>query len=95
MKPLLLPALVAGALLAGVAGAQALPALASPPPVVAEQALAPEAPVVPVAQGCGWGWHRGPWGGCRPNGSYYRWYGPWRPHCWWRQGPFGPVRVCN
>ena len=19
--------------------------------------------------GCGWGWHRGPFGGCRPNGS--------------------------
>jgi hypothetical protein len=19
--------------------------------------------------GCGWGWHRGPLGGCRPNGS--------------------------
>lgn len=19
--------------------------------------------------GCGWGWHRGPWGGCRANGS--------------------------
>ena len=26
--------------------------------------------VVPVAGGCGVGWHRGPYGGCRRNGYY-------------------------
>jgi len=24
------------------------------------------AAIVPVAGGCGWAWHRGPFGGCRP-----------------------------
>ena len=24
-----------------------------------------------TAGGCGIGFHRGPWGGCRPNGGYY------------------------
>lgn len=91
MKTLLAPALVAGALLAGTAGAGAF---TLPQPMAADRATAaPEAPVVPVAQGCGWGWHRGPWCGCRPNGFYYNgWYGP---HCWWRPSPFGPVRVCR
>lgn len=56
----------------------------------------PQVPTVEkVAQGCGWGFHRGPWGGCRPNGPY--WGGPyWGPrYCWWRAGPWGPVRVCR
>jgi hypothetical protein len=35
--------------------------------------------VTTVAGGCGAGWHRGPWGGCRRN------YGPgWA--CIWRYG---------
>ena len=40
------------------------------------QAFAPTVamPVAPsdvstVAGGCGWGWHRGPWGGCRRGGN--------------------------
>ena len=40
------------------------------------QAFAPMGamPVAPsdvstVAGGCGWGWHRGPWGGCRPTAA--------------------------
>ncbi len=45
--------------------------------VVAAQA-APLAPIeqsqagltIPVAGGCGAGWHRGPYGGCRRNGYY-------------------------
>ncbi|MFG1480858.1 hypothetical protein V5F53_19695 [Xanthobacter sp. V4C-4] len=93
IRTLLAPALVAGALLAGAAGAQALPLSPLAAPAAGRAAATPEAPVVPVAQGCGWGWHRGPWGGCRPNGVYYGgWYGP---HCWWRPSPFGPVRVCR
>ncbi len=95
MKSLLLPAMVAGALLAGVACASALPLPQAPAAAAGTAATLPEAPVTPVAQGCGWGWHRGPWGGCRPNGGYYQWNRPWGPHCWWRPGPFGPVRVCN
>ena len=50
------------------------------------QAFAPMGamPVAPtdattVAGGCGWGWHRGPWGGCRRNFS-----SGWR--CFWRGG---------
>jgi hypothetical protein len=52
-----------------------------------------------TAGGCGIGFHRGPYGGCRPNGGYYGYrpyaYG-YRPYayygrrCWWRGG----VRVC-
>ncbi len=35
-----------------------------------------------VAEGCGRGWHRGPYGGCRRNLSP-RW------PCWWVRGPYG------
>ena len=39
----------------------------------------PPSDVTTVAGGCGPGWHRGPWGGCRRN------FGPgWR--CIWRYG---------
>ncbi|WP_454918386.1 GCG_CRPN prefix-to-repeats domain-containing protein [Xanthobacter sediminis] len=96
MNKLLLSALVAGSL-GAAGGAEALP-LPSAPMAAQAQAAAPEAPVVPVAGGCGIGWHRGPWGGCRPNWGYYNGYRPWGwgwGHCWWRPGPFGPVRVCN
>jgi len=40
--------------------------------------------IVPVAGGCGPGWHRGPYGGCRRN--YSRAY-----RCFWR----GNVRICR
>jgi hypothetical protein len=33
-----------------------------------------------TAGGCGIGFHRGPWGGCRPNGGYYA-YG-YRPYAY-------------
>ena len=54
------------------------------------QAFAPMGamPVAPTdattAGGCGWGWHRGPWGGCRRNLS-----SAWR--CFWRGGR----RICR
>jgi hypothetical protein len=43
-----------------------------------------------VAGGCGPGWHRGPYGRCRPNMAP-------RPvvRCWWRQTPWGPRRICR
>jgi hypothetical protein len=43
-----------------------------------------------TAGGCGAGFHRGPNGGCRPNGGVYAHPYAHR-HCWWRRG----VRVCN
>jgi hypothetical protein len=54
--------------------------------------------VMTVAGGCGLGWHRGPYGGCRRNGYYAP--GPavvvvhpyYRPHCW--RGPYGALH-CN
>jgi hypothetical protein len=36
-----------------------------------------------AAGGCGVGFHRGPWAGCRPNGYVRR--------CFWRRG----VRICT
>ncbi|MEP9354606.1 hypothetical protein ABLE93_13520 [Xanthobacter sp. KR7-65] len=51
-----------GATLSAVAlssGASAFPALQTPE----------VATVQTVAGGCGWGFHRGPWGGCQPNGA--------------------------
>jgi hypothetical protein len=72
-------------------------ALAAGMAVFATQAsAAPIAPVghddgqlVLVAGGCGPGWHRGPYGGCRPN---YR--APVR--CYWTRGPWGRAhRVCR
>lgn len=58
--------------------------------------------VIPVAQardGCGAGYHRGPYGHCRPNrgdrvvavgprlvvGNYYRGQGYWDGHRYWRE----------
>lgn len=57
MKSLLVPAFVAGVGLAGLSSAQAM----TPAPL--------EAPgiAIQVAGGCGPGWHRGPYGGCRRN----------------------------
>lgn len=49
--------------------------------------------LIQVRGGCGLGWHRGPWGGCRPNGAFYA-YAPGIYGCWWRATPWGPRRVC-
>jgi len=69
------------------AGVGLMIAVASPD----AQAFAPMGamPVAPsdvstVAGGCGWGWHRGPRGGCRRNFSP-----AWR--CFWRGGR----RICR
>jgi hypothetical protein len=76
-------------------GLAAIPAAAMP---VAPLTDVPSA-ITLTAGGCGIGFHRGPYGGCRPNGGYYG-YRPYaygnRPYayygrrCWWRGG----VRVC-
>ncbi len=52
-----------------------------------------------VAQGCGYGRWRGPWGHCRstpyygplPGGGYKPYYGGGCPPGWWR-GPWGHCR---
>jgi hypothetical protein len=82
--------------------AAALPAEAMPFPPLGEEA--PSA-ITLTAGGCGIGFHRGPWGGCRANGGYYGYrpyaygyrpyaygyrYGYYGRRCWWRGG----VRVC-
>ncbi|QXX75579.1 hypothetical protein MHY1_02403 [Methylovirgula sp. HY1] len=76
----------AGFMLAGVAmDAQAMPAAA---PVTTGQAPG----ITLVAGGCGPGWHRGPYGGCRRNGY---WAHPGWRRCWWRHTPWGPRRICR
>ena len=47
------------------------------------------ADIVKVAGGCGPGWHRGPYGGCRRN------WGPVGRRCWFQPTPYGPRRVCR
>lgn len=52
-----------------------------------------------VAEGCGPGFVRGPYGHCHPMGYPHPAYGvyahphahPYGGHCWWRNG----VRICN
>jgi hypothetical protein len=55
-------ALVTGIGIFGVATAQAMP--------LASLGQAQDGITIPVAGGCGAGWHRGPGGACRPNGYY-------------------------
>jgi hypothetical protein len=78
--------------LALVGLATAVPAGAMPFPSLADQA--PSA-ITLTAGGCGAGFHRGPNGGCRPNGGGVYAHPYAHPfagrHCWWRGG----VRVCN
>ena len=54
--------------------------------------LAPAAnsDVIEVTGGCGRGWHRGPYGGCRRNYAQ-----PWMHACprGWYPGPFGRCRA--
>jgi hypothetical protein len=61
MNKLFTSVLVAAAFGLSVAAAQALP-------IGSNQTY--DSLVVPIAGGCGIGWHRGPYGGCRRNGYY-------------------------
>lgn len=81
-----IPTLAAASfMLVGIAvDAQAMPAA----PVTTDQTPG----VTLVAGGCGPGWHRGPYGGCRRN--WGRGWGP-GPRCWWRPSPWGPRRTCR
>ena len=92
MRTTLIASVFALAGLAAAAPSQAMP--------FAPAGKAPSA-ITLTAGGCGAGFHRGPNGGCRPNGApyahpYARPYAhpythPYARHCWWRNG----VRVCR
>jgi hypothetical protein len=89
MKPFLAAAALAAIFAAGSA-AQAFPLPSQPASAPSE--------VLRVSGGCGLGWHRGPYGGCRPNG--YGYYGPYAGYaypgrCWWAVTPYGGRRVCT
>ncbi len=81
MNRLIAAALLVGALSgAGVANAMPLAPLAP----------APGVDVIEVAGGCGLGWHRGPYGGCRRNYA-----NPAAHPCprGWYLGPYGRCRA--
>ena len=78
--------------LLGLAAAVPAEAMAFPPP--GEEA--PSA-ITLIAGGCGIGFHRGPWGGCRPNGYYgYRPYAyGYRPYAYgYGYRPYGFYGRC-
>lgn len=85
LKTMRLATLTVAGSLATIATAQAMPA--------PDLAL-PSSPIVQVRQGCGAGFHRGPYGRCVPNVAPR---GPWGPNvCWWERGPRGRLfRVCR
>jgi hypothetical protein len=58
MKSFVAVVLLAGVALAGMSAAHAMP--------VAPLQQDPNPQVIQVYGGCGYGWHRGPYGGCRP-----------------------------
>lgn len=66
---------------------------------IAPRVQLPANDIIEVRGGCGLGWHRGPWGVCRPNGAIhvagpYAYAPPPYVRCWWRPTPWGPRRVC-
>jgi hypothetical protein len=73
MKTLIAIAVIAGAGVIAAASSQAMPLLA---PVQQDEASG----IIKVAEGCGAGGHRGPYGHCRPRYSC-----PWG----WHPGPYG------
>lgn len=91
-KLVLTAALVAGAV-ATASTAQAFP--------VSSKLQDADNGVIQVRDGCGVGWHRGPYGVCHPNGAryVYRPYVAYAPppypaRCWWVETAYGPGRVC-
>ncbi|RTL53557.1 MAG: hypothetical protein EKK40_03070 [Bradyrhizobiaceae bacterium] len=99
MKQAIVLAAIGAATLITATAARAAPIQPSVPSVSSEAS-----DIVQVRGFCGLGRHRGPWGGCLPNGVGYAYrpyaYGPYYAYagpygrCWWRAGAYGPVRVC-
>lgn len=85
MRTLLLALATSAALVSGASAVSAMPTNA-----LAGADAAPE--LLLVAQGCGPGFRRGPYGGCRPFGRF-------RPRfereCFVRRTPYGVRRVCR
>ncbi len=81
MNRLIAAAFLAGAL-TGAGATNAMPRAALAP--------APGADVIEIAGGCGLGWHRGPYGGCRRNYA-----NPAAHPCprGWYLGPYGRCRA--
>jgi hypothetical protein len=102
MKPIVLAAALTASVGLLGASAQAFPTSLSG--TIPTQAPAPG--VIKVRNACGVGWHRGPYGYCRPNGAPYA-YRPYayRPYayyappppvrCWWVATRYGSRRVCS
>ncbi len=87
----MITAIAAGAaLMFGAATAQAVPATVVAPGVDAAQ-------VIPVAEGCGPGFHRNFRGICVPGGFGRPGYGGGFEgrRCFVRETPFGPRRICR
>jgi hypothetical protein len=87
MTKLLLAVSTAVSMTFALSAAQAMP---MPNDVTATSS----APIILTAGGCGPAFHRGPYGGCRPNAAWHGpyWRGPgWRFYngCW--RGPAGRV----
>jgi hypothetical protein len=88
MQKLVLAAALAAGLVTAASAAQADPLTSVPQD--------PEGRVIEVRNLCGIGWHRGPYGYCRPNYVHGPYYAP-RPYparCWWVAGPYGARRIC-
>jgi hypothetical protein len=60
MKILAASLFAIGVSLAAMSASQAMPV------APLDQAVSEDATMIPVYGGCGPGWHRGPYGGCRP-----------------------------
>jgi hypothetical protein len=73
------PALMLGLALGAISLSAAQAAPLAPVMPAVEQGV-PSAELIPVAGGCGPGWHRGPYGGCRPM---------YNCPPGWHSGPFG------
>ena len=87
--------LVFAAATMSIVGGLSFSAEAMPLSPVGNAILSGDRPAVTlVAGGCGVGFHRGPFAGCRPNVGF----GPRRvfaPRCVLRRTPFGLRRVCG
>jgi hypothetical protein len=86
---------VAVAMIAVGATAQAFP--------VPPRSGLPTDNVIEVRNGCGLGWHLGPYGVCHRNGVFPYAYGTYAAYappsyypgrCWWTGTVYGPRRVC-
>jgi hypothetical protein len=86
MKKIIATTFIAAIGLAFISSAQAMPvaSLSQPSADLTLFDAQTEAPVIQVFGGCGWGMHRGPFGGCRPLFNCPR---------GWHTGPWG--RVCR